>query len=153
MKRLGVFFAALLLCASGAAAAAGASGSHAVAAKVAKLQLRHTSLGKILVSASGFTLYRFTRDPRNKDTCVTVESCAETWPPLLTSGHPLAGSGVKSKLLSSIKLPNGHRQVTYAGYPLYLYAPSTERGETGYVGFSAFGGTWYAVNAAGKTVK
>ena len=27
--------------------------------------LRHTSLGSILVNSSGFTLYRFTRDPRN----------------------------------------------------------------------------------------
>jgi predicted lipoprotein with Yx(FWY)xxD motif len=153
MKRLGVFFAVLLLCAAVVAAAAGASGQRAVAAKVAKVQLRHTELGKILVNASGFTLYRFTHDPRNKDTCMTVENCKEIWPPLLTSGRPIAGSGVKSSLLSSIRLPNGRRQVTYAGHPLYMYAPASERGETSYVGFSSYGGTWYAVNAAGKYVK
>ena len=153
MKRLGVFFAVLLLCAAIVAAAGGASGQRAVAAKVAKVQLRHTELGKILVNASGFTLYRFTHDPRNKDTCMTVENCKEIWPPLLTSGRPIAGSGVKSSLLSSIRLPNGRRQVTYAGHPLYMYAPASERGETSYVGFSSYGGTWYAVNAAGKYVK
>jgi predicted lipoprotein with Yx(FWY)xxD motif len=153
MKRVGVFFAVLLVCAAGAVGVAGASGSRAVAAKVAKVSLRHTSLGKILVNASGFTLYRFTHDPRNKDTCMGVENCSEIWPPLLTSGRPIAGSGVKSSLLSSIRLPNGRHQVTYAGHPLYTYAPSTERGETSYVGFSSYGGTWYAVNAAGKYVK
>jgi predicted lipoprotein with Yx(FWY)xxD motif len=155
MKRLGVLFAVLLVCAVGAVAVAvaGASGRRADAARAAKVQLRHTELGKILVSASGFTLYRFTRDPRNKNTCMGVENCAEIWPPLLTSGRPIAGSGVKSSLLSSIRLPNGRRQVTYAGHPLYLYSPATERGETGYVGFSSYGGTWYAVNAAGKYVK
>ena len=153
MKRLGVFFAVLLLFAASVVAVAGASGPRAVATKVAKVQLRHTELGKILVNASGFTLYRFTHDPRNKDTCMTVENCKEIWPPLLTSGRPIAGSGVKSSLLSSIRLPNGRRQVTYAGHPLYMYAPASERGETSYVGFSSYGGTWYAVNAAGKYVK
>jgi predicted lipoprotein with Yx(FWY)xxD motif len=153
MKRVGVFFAVLLVCAAGAVAVAGASGPRAGAAKAAKVQLRHTEKGKILVNASGFTLYRFTRDPRNKDTCVAVENCAEIWPPLLTSGRPIAGAGVKSSLLSSIKLPNGKHQVTYAGHPLYTYSPATERGETGYIGFSSYGGTWYAVNAAGKIVK
>jgi predicted lipoprotein with Yx(FWY)xxD motif len=153
MKRLGVFFAVLLVCAAGAVAAFGSGGARAVVAKAAKVQLRHTEKGKILVNASGFTLYRFSRDPRNKDTCMGVENCAEIWPPLLTSGRPIAGSGVKSSLLSSIRLPNGRRQVTYAGHPLYMYSPSTERGETSYVGFSSYGGTWYAVNAAGKSVK
>jgi predicted lipoprotein with Yx(FWY)xxD motif len=153
MKRLGVFFAVLLACAAGAVAVAGASAPRAGVARVAKVQLRHTELGKILVNAAGFTVYRFTRDPRNKDTCMGVENCSEIWPPLLTSGHPIAGAGVKKSLLSSIRLPNGKRQVTYAGHPLYLYSPSTERGETSYVGFSSYGGTWYAVNAAGNYVK
>lgn len=153
MKRLSVFFAVLLVCAAGAVAVAGASGERAVAAKAAKVSLRHTELGKILVNAAGFTLYHFSRDPRNKDTCMGTENCPEIWPPLLTSGRPIAGSGVKSSLLSSIRLPNGKRQVTYAGHPLYMYSPSSERGETSYVGFSSYGGTWYALNAAGKSVK
>jgi predicted lipoprotein with Yx(FWY)xxD motif len=153
MKRVGVFFAVLLLFAASVVAVAGASGPRAVATKVAKVQLRHTELGKILVNASGFTLYRFSRDPRNKDTCMSVENCAEIWPPLLTTGRPIAGAGLKKSLLSSIRLPNGHHQVTYAGHPLYMYSASTERGETSYAGFSSYGGTWLAVNAAGKSVK
>jgi predicted lipoprotein with Yx(FWY)xxD motif len=146
---LGVLAAVSFTALVGAEAIAG----QASAARVAKVQLRSTSLGKILVSSSGFTLYRFTHDPRNKDTCVKMEGCTMTWPPLTTTGRPKAGSGVRASLLSTINLPNGRKQVTYAGRPLYLYAPSTERGETAYVGAEQFEGKWFALNAAGHTVK
>ena len=155
MSRMHALLTALLMGAAGAAATASAQAPPAAApaAKAARVQLRRTSLGKILVSSSGFTLYRFTRDPRNKDTCVMVSECTQVWPPLTTSGRPVAGPGVKSSLLSTIKLPNGRKQVTYAGHPLYLYQPASERGETTYAGTVQFGGTWDAVNAAGKLVK
>jgi predicted lipoprotein with Yx(FWY)xxD motif len=123
------------------------------AARAAKVGLRHTSLGTILVTSSGFTLYRFTRDPRNKDTCVKVSECSSVWPALRTTGRPVAGPGVKASLLSSISLPGGGRQVTYAGHPLYTYAPASERGETAYVGAMQFGGTWDAVGPSGGLVK
>jgi predicted lipoprotein with Yx(FWY)xxD motif len=155
MRRIQILLAGLLASLAGActAASAQAPSGTAHAARAAKVQLRSTSLGKILVNASGFTLYRFTRDPRNKDTCVAVSECAQTWPPLTTTGRPIAGTGAKASLLSTIRLPNGRNQVTYAGHPLYLYAPASERGETGYAGFTSFGGTWDAVSAAGKLVK
>ena len=66
---------------------------------------------------------------------------------------PIAGHGVRASLLSTIRLPSGARQVTYAGHPLYLYREATERGETGYIGVSHFGGTWDALNASGGTVR
>ena len=134
-----------------AAAEAGVPTAHA--ARAATVQLRNTSLGKILIDASGFTLYEFTRDSRNKDTCVKVSGCSTVWPALSTRGNPTAGSGVKASLLSTIKLPGGARQVTYAGHPLYRYSEATERAETAYVGVSHFGGKWLAVNAAGGAVR
>jgi predicted lipoprotein with Yx(FWY)xxD motif len=123
------------------------------ASRVAKVQLRHTNLGKVLVDASGFTLYRFTKDANNKDMCVKISGCLAIWPALKTTGNPTAGPGVRASLLSTIRLPGGARQVTYAGHPLYLYASSSEPAETFYVGAKQFGGTWYALNAAGSTVK
>lgn len=155
MKRAHLLLAGLLAGAAVSSAVAGAQtprGS-AHAAKAAKLQVRSTSLGKILADSQGFTVYRFTKDRRNKDTCVTTSGCAQVWPPLTTSGRPIAGAGVKASLLSMIKLTGGGKQVTYAGHPLYLYKPATERGETSYVGVKSFGGTWDAVNAAGGLVK
>jgi predicted lipoprotein with Yx(FWY)xxD motif len=155
VKRTYILVASLLAgVASVSAVASAQSGAPAAnAARVAKVQLRNTSLGKILVNASGFTLYRFTKDSRNRDTCVKISGCSGVWLGLRTSGKPTAGPGVKASLLSTITLPGGSRQVTYAGHPLYLYAPASERAETLYVGAVQFGGTWDAVNAAGGTVK
>ena len=153
MRRTHLLLAGLIFSLAAVPTAAGAAVPSAHAARVAKVQLRNTEAGKILVNSAGFTLYRFTRDSPRKDTCVMVSECAMIWPPLTTSGRPQAGPGVKASLLSTIKLPNGRKQVTYAGWPLYLYAPSTERGETSYIGFEAFGGKWDAVSAAGKLVK
>jgi predicted lipoprotein with Yx(FWY)xxD motif len=162
MRRVQLLLAGLLAtgAAAGATAAAQAHSATAHAAKTAKVQLRHTSKGKILVNASGFTLYRFTKDPRNKDTCISSpgegygsESCTEVWPPLTTTGKPIAGAGVKSSLLGTIKLPGGRKQVTYAGHPLYLYKPASGPGETGYIGAKSFGGTWEGVSVTGGLVK
>ena len=125
--------------------------AHASRAQV--IQLRHTSAGKILVDSSGFTVFRFSKDTGKKNTCLTTSECSTTWPALTTSGQPTAGSGVSSSLLSTIRLPNGQRQVTYAGHPLYRYSLASERGETGYVGVKQFGGTWYGVSASGGAVK
>lgn len=155
MTRIRIVLATLLAGAASAAVLADAhAGSNpAQAARVAKVQLRKTKLGRILVNSSGFTLYRFTLDSRNKDKCAMVSECPQVWPPLTSSGRPIAGPGVNSSLLSTIRLPSGKKQVTYAGHPLYLYAPSSERGETAYVGAEQFGGVWDAVNAAGRAVK
>jgi predicted lipoprotein with Yx(FWY)xxD motif len=135
----------------GAAAVPIASASAAGAP--AKVSLRKTSLGMILVNGRGRTLYAFTRDGKNKDRCITTSGCTSTWPVLTSAGRPKAGSGVKSSRLSTIKLSNGSHQVTYAGHPLYTYAGDTSAGSTDYVGASQFGGTWQAVNAAGKTIQ
>jgi predicted lipoprotein with Yx(FWY)xxD motif len=139
--------------ASAAATAAQASPVTAYSARAAKVQLRHTSLGNVLVTSSGFTLYEFTRDHAGADTCVHIGGCSETWPPLQTSGRPTAGPGVKASLLSSTRLPGGKTQATYAGHPLYTYSGDSGPGETSYVGQSVFGGHWYALNASGGAVK
>jgi predicted lipoprotein with Yx(FWY)xxD motif len=155
MKRAPLLVAGLIVAATSTAAVASSAGGAARAhdSRATKIQLRRTEIGKVLVDGSGFTLYRFSRDPRNGDTCVKIMECTNLWPPVLSSGRPVAGPGVRAGLLSTIKLPGGRRQVTYAGHPLYRYSPATEKGETGYAGAQQFGGTWYAVNAAGRSVK
>ena len=116
------------------------------------VELHKTKLGKILVNSSGSILYEFTKDRPKKDNCVKISGCSKVWP-ALSSSKPTAGPGVKASLLSTITLPGGAKQVTYAGRPLYLYSEASERGETSYVGVSHFGGKWLGVNAAGGTVK
>ena len=147
MKRTLIVLTCLIaLGAAGVASAAG--GGHR-----AKLQLRKTSLGKILVNGRGFTLYEFTRDKKNMDACAGVSGCSSVWPALTSSSKAMAGPGVKASLIGSIALPHGGRQVTYAGHPLYTYVGDEGPASTDYVGASQFGGRWFAVSAAGKAVK
>jgi len=156
VSRIHITLAGALACAAGATAAvAGADRGvpTAHAARAAKVELRRTSAGRILVTSSGFTLYRFSKDTLKKDTCIKVSGCTENWPPLRTRGKPVAGRGVRASLLGTIRLPSGAAQVTYAGHPLYTYAQASERGETVYIGAEQFGGIWYAVNSAGHNVK
>jgi predicted lipoprotein with Yx(FWY)xxD motif len=125
----------------------------AAAAGAAKVSLKKTALGMILVNGRGRTLYGFTKDAKNKDRCVTIAGCPSTWLVVTSRGKPTAGPGVNSSKLSTVTLTNGSHQVTYAGHPLYTYSGDSSAGETDYVGASQFGGTWLAVNGAGKLVK
>ena len=116
------------------------------------MRLESTSLGKILVDGSGFTLYLFTRDRRRVDRCVTVSGCLDVWPALTSTRRPVAGANVRSSLLGTIKFHGAVRQITYAGHPLYTYTGDFAPRSTGYVGTYEYGGSWYAVSAAGKAV-
>jgi predicted lipoprotein with Yx(FWY)xxD motif len=122
------------------------------AGRPAKIKLANSSLGKILVNSSGRTVYMFTKDGRNKDKCQSITGCTSIWPPVTTHGKPIAGPGVNRRLLGTIKIAHGARQVTYAGHALYTYSADSGPAQTDYVGFSQFGGTWPALNAAGKKV-
>lgn len=155
MQRTHIFLAALLAGAVSVSAAGVAQGAvpTAHAARAAKVTLRHTRLGNILATASGFTLYEFTHDHGAHNSCVSIRECSGTWPPYTTSGRPTAGPGVRASLLSSIRIPGGKTQVTYAGHPLYVYSGDSGPGETSYVGESVFGGRWYALTASGGVVK
>jgi predicted lipoprotein with Yx(FWY)xxD motif len=121
-------------------------------AAVAKVQLRQTSLGRILVNGRGRTLYMFSRDGSGHDRCATIPSCPGVWPALTSTGTPTAGAGVKAALLGTIVLAHGARQVTYAGHPLYTYLGDSAPGETSYVGVRQFGGRWYALSSGGGRV-
>jgi predicted lipoprotein with Yx(FWY)xxD motif len=133
-----------ILVALAAAAAAPASPRHA------KVVLRSTSLGRVLVDARGHTLYLFGADRSKKSACYA--QCAAVWPPYLTGGAPLVGSGVKKALLTTAKRKDGTLQVAYAGHPLYFFSGDKGAGQSNGEGITYFGGTWYAVGAAGKKV-
>ena len=119
----------------------------------AQLKVHTTSVGKILVNRAGFTVYEFTRDRGKHNSCILINNCPSAWPALTTSRQPLAGAGVNRKLLGTITLAGGVKQVTYAGHPLYTYAGDSAPAQTSYVGVSAFGGRWYALSASGHAVK
>jgi predicted lipoprotein with Yx(FWY)xxD motif len=134
------------------AAALATAGIATAGGRGAKVNLRNTKIGKVLVNSRGFTLYEFARDARNKDNCVSIPGCKTVWPLAYTSGKPIAGKGVRRSLLGTITLSNGRRQVTYAGHPLYTYIGDGAAGNTFGAGILQAGGRWYALNAAGHRV-
>ena len=143
----------LTLATMSSAAIAQARPMIAHSATATTVELHETALGMILTNSEGFTLFEFTKDKKNKDSCQAISGCATIWPPLMTSGMPIAGSGVTQSKVGAIKLTAGGEQVTYGGRPLYLYSGNKAPEETSYDAVKEFGGTWYAMNAKGKKVK
>jgi predicted lipoprotein with Yx(FWY)xxD motif len=107
-----------------------------------------TALGTILVDSQGRTLYLFTRDSGTTSMC--SGPCATAWPPLVATGAPTATSGANAALLGTSKRADGTTQVTYNGHPLYRFVKDRNAGETNGQGVTAFGGSWFAVTAAGN---
>ena len=116
----------------------------------AKVKTRTTPLGRIVVNVGGRSLYLFEKDKSGKSAC--YGQCPTFWPPLLTRGKPVAGAGVKAKLLGVTKRKNGTHQVTYAGHPLYRYTADARPGQTTGEGLNLFGGGWDVVAPSGKKI-
>jgi predicted lipoprotein with Yx(FWY)xxD motif len=140
-----------------AVAACGGGGSAATAATPktssgasATVGVAKSSLGSILVNASGRTLYLFKADSGTSSAC--TGACATAWPPLLAKGTPTAGTGLTAAQLGTITRSDGNRQVTYNGHPLYLFIKDTKPGQTTGQGVMAFGAAWFAVSPAGNQI-
>lgn len=116
----------------------------------ARLHIAKTHLGRILVDSKGITLYDFVKD-RGK-TSVCYGGCAALWPPLITHGKPVAGTGIQASLLGTTKRKDGSLEVTYGGHPLYYYVSDRKPGQTTGQGLNQFGGPWWVLSAAGKEI-
>ena len=69
---------------------------------------------------AAFPVYTSSADTGNRSACQAA--CAAVyWPPVLTSGRPLAGPGVDQNAVGTMVRPDGSHQVTYNGKPLYLF--------------------------------
>jgi predicted lipoprotein with Yx(FWY)xxD motif len=137
-----------------ALAGCGGNASHALPTtndgRSASFGVASTGLGDVLVDRQGRTLYLFARDAGTTSAC--TGACAVNWPPLRVRGTPLVGSGAKSSAVGRTVRPDGISQITYNGHPLYTFANDKKPGDTNGEGINAFGGSWFAVSAAGAKV-
>jgi predicted lipoprotein with Yx(FWY)xxD motif len=139
----------IALAAAAIVALAAGSASHA-ANGAAAVKTRHGKLGTFLVDGSGRTLYLFRKDKSAKSTC--SGACATAWPPVLTTGKPVASGSARKALLGTSKRSDGRTQVTYNGHPLYRFSQDHKAGDTKGQAVSAFGAKWYAVTPSGKRI-
>ena len=109
------------------------------------LHVATTSLGKVLVDTTGKTVYVLSADGPNKSTCAT--SCLALWPAV-----PPGQAAHVTGMVSSTTTPDGTKIATVAGHPVYTFSQDQGPGDVKGEGIKAFGGTWYAVSAAGKPV-
>ena len=102
------------------------------------------NFGLFLVDDKGMTLYLYTKDTPNTSNC--YDQCAAAWPPFLTNGAPLAGTGITPSLLGTTTRKDGKTQVTYNGNPLYYFAKDQKAGDiTG----QGVGGVWFVLSPRG----
>ena len=144
-RRLASVLVAVVAAVGVVAAGAMAASSHPTV-KVMKT----ASLGKLLATSSGLTLYHYTDEKGGKIDC--KGACAKLWPPLLVKAgvKPTLGPGLSSAKVGTVKRPDGGTQVTYNGYALYRYAPDKKAGDVkGQALFKA----WYVIAPTGKLVK
>jgi predicted lipoprotein with Yx(FWY)xxD motif len=109
-------------------------------------------VGSVLVDRAGAALY--TPDQESDGTIRCKADCLSIWMPLKASGTPTASDDVTGKL-GTVDRPDGGKQVTYDGKPLYTFAEDTKAGEvTGDGAKDSFGGTaftWHAVTTKGTS--
>jgi predicted lipoprotein with Yx(FWY)xxD motif len=130
--------------------AAGASSARHLVISHTTVSTRRGPLGVHLTTAHGRSLYMFTIDTRTRSHCLQL--CPAEWPPLTTSGAPVAAGAARADKLGTIRRPDGSRQVTYAGHPLYRYAGDVAAGQTNGQGLIVFGGTWWLVAPSGRRI-
>jgi len=96
----------------------------------AEVQVNLSVDGEYLVDAAGMALYTFDNDTEELvSTC--VDSCAESWPPLLVpeGATIVPGEGVEGEF-AAFERPDGSMQVAWGTTPLYLYAGDEAPGDT-----------------------
>ena len=105
--------------------------------------------GAILVDGKGMALYANAQDPAGGTNC--YGQCSFYWPPVLTTGAPIAGPGVDASKLGTVTRTDDNTvQVTYNGLALYYYLSDTKPGDATGQGYQDL---WNLVSPTGDKIK
>jgi predicted lipoprotein with Yx(FWY)xxD motif len=131
--------------AAGEGAQGGGGGGEAALPKGGKLKLKIERVAgkRVLAAPNGHTLYSLSVEKKGKFVCTQSSGCLALWKPLLVPNSGSVVAPMKLKL-GSIKRPEGGRQVTYRGRPLYTFGEDHGPGKANGEGFKDVG-TWHAV--------
>ena len=81
-----------------------------------------------MVDANGMSVYFFTKDVKDSGTSACTGACLTAWPPVLSTAAAPSAEGVTGTL-GTITTPDGAKQVTLNGLPLYYYEQGQEAGD------------------------
>ena len=142
------WLAALIACALVVVLASGALAAPSRQSTPLVQVATNATLGQILVNSQGMTLYTLSSEAGGNIQC--TGACIQAWPPLLLpagTSAPTAGPGVTGTL-GVITRPDGGQQVTYNGFPLYMFSGDSKAGDTNGEGITDPPGTWHAAKVA-----
>ncbi len=131
-RKLFMAFTAVVV--AGILAAAGVAFADHHAVKVAKKE----GIGSYLTDINGMTLYVFKKDSPGKSAC--EGPCADKWP-LFYREQVEAKDGLKAEDFGTITRPDGKKQTTYKGMPLYYFSKDAKPGDMNGQGVND---VWYA---------
>jgi predicted lipoprotein with Yx(FWY)xxD motif len=110
-----------------------------------------SKLGTILaVAPKKLSVYMFEADTSSQSAC--TGACEGAWPPVTSASAAQVSGGAVSGDLGTITRPNGSKQVTYKGHPLYFFAKDKDGGDAYGQGVKAFGADWYVLKPDGSKV-
>jgi predicted lipoprotein with Yx(FWY)xxD motif len=103
------------------------------------MTVRRSTLGFVLAEASGYVVYVYAKDHKNGAPKCTG-SCATAWGPV--TGMPQVSPAVTIPgSFGLVTNADGVKQITYNGYPLYVYKLAGPMVTTG----NGVGGVWHVV--------
>jgi predicted lipoprotein with Yx(FWY)xxD motif len=124
---------------------ASASGGQAVA-----VSAKQHKLGTILAAGPKHrTVYLFEADKGSSSAC--TGACEAAWPPV-KAGSATANGSARQADLGTITRPDGAKQVTYKGHPLYYFERDEDAEDAYGQGSKAFGASWYVLAPSGKKI-
>jgi predicted lipoprotein with Yx(FWY)xxD motif len=115
------------------------------------LAVERSPAGPILTTGTGATLYDFVPDTKGRSACV-ADPCVFQWPPLLEHGPLRVGRGVTASLVGTLRRPDGARQLSYGGHPLYTYALDVTPGMVTGQAIDQDGGLWYVLGPSSRQI-
>jgi predicted lipoprotein with Yx(FWY)xxD motif len=129
--------------------AATSAAPSATASASADIMTASSTAGTIVVDSKGMSLYYFTKDVKDSGTSACTGGCLVAWPPALTTAATPSAEGVTGTL-GTITTPEGAKQLTLNGMPLYYYEKDKKPGD---VTGQGVGGVWYLSDPAGEMIK
>ena len=113
------------------------------------LKTASSSKGEIVVDGKGMSVYYFTKDVKDSGKSNCTGDCLVAWPPVLTTNETPTVEGVTGKV-GTIDTPDGKKQVTIEGMPVYLWEKDKAPGD---VTGQGVGNVWYLVAPDGAMIK
>ncbi|QCB96334.1 hypothetical protein E5206_04830 [Arthrobacter sp. PAMC25564] len=130
------------------ATGAPASSPPAAVPAAAELMTAASKAGQIVVDAKGLSVYYFAKDTKGSGTSACTGACLTNWPPVTTTSDAPAVTGITGTV-GTIATPDGKKQLTINGMPVYHFAKDTAAGD---ILGQGVGGVWSLVSPSGEMI-